>query len=313
MNLADAVKLPPGLEGRFSIVNFLPTAAGVVGVLVLAWARIGDRLSFKQAWKTAQGLTASQIILLIAAVLFIAVVLQPFQLALVRVLEGIWPRWLGPVERALSAWHRRRRCTLERETVIPLAEAGDEQRVRTAGIADLELRTRYSLASNGIRPTRLGNCLAAMEYRSGRDYGIDAVVAWPRLYPLLGPATKALVDDRRNSVDISARLAVTMFVAGLVALVPLWGTGAWMLLAVAFLGVSRLAYLACVQAAAGYGETVQAAFDLHRFALLEASRLPLPRDRAEELIINRHLSDLWRQGAPLPADLRYAHPEEKRP
>jgi hypothetical protein len=311
MNLADSLKLPAGLEGRFSIVNFLPTAAGALGLLVLVWARIGDQLSFRRAWKTAEGLSASQIVLLIVAVLFVAVVFQPFQLVLVRWLEGDWPVWLRPVEWPLSAWHRSLRRRLELRTLIPAADAGDERRVRSAGIVDLKLRVRYSLAPPVIRPTRLGNCLAAMEYRSGRDYGLDAVVAWPRLYPLLSAPTKALVDDRRNSLDISARLAVTAFVAGVLALIPLWGTGSWLLLLLVFFGISRLAYLASVQAAIAYGEAVQAAFDLHQFALLEASRLHLPDGPDAGKALNRQLSDLWRQGAPLPANLQYSHPDKE--
>ncbi len=48
-----------------------------------------------------------------------------------------------------------------------------------------------------LRPTLPGNVLAAVESRAGEPYGLDAVVAWPRLYPLLGEGVKAVVDDRR--------------------------------------------------------------------------------------------------------------------
>ena len=44
-----------------------------------------------------------------------------------------------------------------------------------------------------VRATGLGNALAAMEDSAGAAYGLDAVVAWPRLYPLLGDKVRAVV------------------------------------------------------------------------------------------------------------------------
>jgi hypothetical protein len=65
-----------------------------------------------------------------------------------------------------------------------------------AGVAGLKLRQRFPIPDHLVKATRLGNLLAATEDRAGRDYGLDAVVAWPRLYPLLGAEIKVIVDDR---------------------------------------------------------------------------------------------------------------------
>jgi hypothetical protein len=311
MNPSDFLKLPAGLDGRFSIVDYLPTAGGVLGLLVLFWARSGDQLSFRQAWRTAEALSFRQIMLLAVAVLFAALLIHPFQLRIIRLLEGDWPRWLGWAGRPFGYWNRWRMARLERKTVVVVDQASDLDAVRAAGEASIRLRLRYPMAEHLIRPTRLGNALAAMEYRSGRDYGLDAVVAWPRLYTVLSEQVKAVVDDRRDSLDIAGRLAVTAFVLGLVAVIPLWGTGLWLLLLLVPVLVSRLSYLACVQAAMAYGEAVQVAFDLHRFDLLRSCHVALPENPRTEQALNRGLCDLWRQGAPLPAELRYDHPDQE--
>jgi len=66
-----------------------------------------------------------------------------------------------------------------------------------------------------LQPTKLGNVLAAMQDSAGRPYGFDAVTAWPRLYPVLSEQCRTLVDDRRDTLDASVRLAATMTVTAL--------------------------------------------------------------------------------------------------
>ena len=53
-------------------------------------------------------------------------------------------------------------------------------------IAGARLRRRFPLPDHLVRPTALGNALSAMEDSAGRDYGLDAVIVWPRLYVVLG-------------------------------------------------------------------------------------------------------------------------------
>lgn len=59
--------------------------------------------------------------------------------------------------------------------------------------------------------------------------------------------------------------------------------------------VAWLAYSAAIQAAIACGESVAAAFDPHRFALLIALHLPLPADRAAEYAQNNTLSTFLRR------------------
>jgi hypothetical protein len=65
-----------------------------------------------------------------------------------------------------------------------------------------------------------------------------------------------------------------------------------------------------ISAAIAYGVTLDAAFDLHRFDLLEALHLPLPLDRKTERIFNKDLSDSLRQGVQV--NFRYTHGVQER-
>ncbi|MGW6443149.1 hypothetical protein [Lentzea sp. NPDC055074] len=296
--------LNDAMSGRFVLVNYLPTAAGAICVLVLVWAGApGPRLDFGTAWRTAGRIGVGEAFVLVLAVTLLSLLVQPLQLALVRLLEGGWPRFTaGP----FRWWQRRRRGRLARA-----AQAGSEDpaEVQRAGQAAVLLRQRFPHAGHLVRPTALGNVLTAMEDHAGRAYGLDAVVVWPRLYPVLGDQVRAVVSDRRDSMDLAARLAVTLGLTAVVSAVLLHRTGWWLLLSLGLLLAARLAYRGCVQAALAYGEAVEAAFDLHRFDLYRALHLPLPADVEAEKEDNRRLSAFWRQGRPV--KFEYQHDEEE--
>ncbi|WP_049580480.1 hypothetical protein [Streptomyces sp. SBT349] len=323
MSLASAVRPPAELAGgrRHFLVGHLPLLASALFLLVLLWsgaraweAPADGRPSLDAAWTTAAALGAGELVVLTLGVTVAAILLHPFQLALVRLLEGGWPRRLGgrwAGERAVRR-HLARKRAWEKAAALPPGdpEALTEEQVRQAGLAGRELRRRYPLPDHLVRPTALGNALAAMEDGAGRPYGLDAVAAWPRIYPVLGDRTRALVDDGRDSVDAAARMAVVMAAAFLASAVLLARCGGWLALSLPPLVAAWLSYRGAVQAALAYGESVHVAFDLHRLDLLAALRLERPEGPAAERALNRQLSDLWRQGVPLDPALRYtAEPE----
>ncbi len=291
--------------GRFLLVGYLPAAASALFVLVLVWAgaplgpRGGDHLSFKHAWTVASGLSVGEVVLLVIGVTLIAAVLAPLQLSLMRVLEGGWPRFLGS-GLALKLQRRRRDRLVMAGALPDLTPAT----VVRAGRAAARLRRRFPLPDHLLRPTALGNALAAMEDLAGRDYGLDAVVAWPRLYPLLGEPVRAVVDDRRDIMDAAGRLAVTAAVTALVTVGLTWDAAWWWLLALVPAVLAVVAYSGAVAAAVAYGEAVRAAFDLHRFDLLTPLRLPMPADPAAERAQNQELCGMWRQGVPFTGPYR---------
>jgi hypothetical protein len=304
-NLAE----PTGevFSGRFFLVSYLPTYAAAVFILVLIWAGAPGTVQFDQAWHTAAKLGVGEIILIAIAIILGALLVHPLQLPMVRMLEGYWPRWLRTLGWPLRRLHTWRRSRLANRAELNEPEPS-EAAIQRAGAAGTQLRLRYP-DTDQVLPTSLGNVLAAMEARAGRAYGWDAVVAWPRLYPVLSTGIRDVVDDRRNTLDTCARMTVTFGATTIIAAALLGGSGWWLLLFVP-LGITMAAYLGAVYAAVAYGEAVEAAFDLHRFDLLKVLHLPLPDDRKAEKAANEALCDLWRQGSPIL--LTYQHDQPSR-
>lgn len=298
-----------GVGLRFNLVGLLPLAVLSVFVLVLAWSgAFTGSPDLSEAVQEAVELATADAVLLVIAVLALAVILQPLQLSLVRCLEGYWGGgWIGGfLSQVGVSRHRARRRRLEAATRTT-REVTEAERRRMSNAA-WQLRRSYP-SEPRLLPTTLGNVLRAAEDRAGGRYGLDAVVVWPRLYPLLPEGVTSVLADQRNQLDLTARFCVVFLAGAVLSLVALLGDGWWLTVPCAALLLAWLAYRSSVAAAAAYGETIQSAFDLHRFDLLEALHLSLPADRESERKANRELSDFLRQG--LPINLRYSHPDRE--
>ncbi|BEL03527.1 hypothetical protein Q0Z83_017180 [Actinoplanes sichuanensis] len=308
----DALANPPDVlaSPRFFRTAYLPTYAVAVFLIALVWAGApGQRVHFDDAWATAKDLGVLEAVLIALAVVLVAVVLQPLQTSLVRLLEGDFPRWLG------ASLRQRRHVTLrtrmaERATAALTAavQSGQQRLINEAGEASARLRSRYP-AEHAVRATRLGNVLAATADTAGQDHGLDPIVVWPHLYPLLGENIRGVVDDLRDALDAAVRMCVVTALTSIAAAgLLVWRSGWWTLLALVPLGISVLSYAGAVRAAVAYGAGVRAGLDLHRFDLRTALHLPLPRNPAAERIANEELCDLLRQGVPLRGS--YEHPPQ---
>ncbi|SPT60876.1 hypothetical protein [Actinomadura madurae] len=305
MKLDAVLKAPSdsGFGRRFVLIGYFPVYAAALWLLTLVWAGAWGPLEFGSAWRTAAGLGLGEVLLLVLALTIVAVVLQPFQLAMMRMLEGTGP-WL-PFSSLLLRGQKRRRNRL-REDAAPSGPAPAQEEIQRAGEKGHELRRRFPAPDHLLRPTALGNALTAMEDGAGRHYGVDAVVAWPRLYPLLGERVRELVDDRRDGLDLAARMAVTLAVTAVATGVLLLGSGWWWPLALVPAALAWLSYRGAVHAALAYAETVSVAFDLHRAELFGALRVKLPKDLKEERALNEDWCDHWRQGVPLDEAMEFA-------
>ncbi|WP_327317618.1 hypothetical protein [Streptomyces sp. NBC_01235] len=294
------------LTGRFFVTGFLPVflVAGYVWLLISAGAASG-RPDFTAAWHHASSLTIAQIMLALVGVILVAVLLTPLQAGTMRLLQGQLPK---PLVEAGRAWQRhlrtRQQAALGR--LLAASDDPDHASVQRAGRLSARLLRRYPAEPRELGPTALGNTLAAMEDSAGSQYGYDAVVAWPRLYPVLDPATRAIVDDRRTALDACARLCTAFAVAALVSLGLLADDGPWLTLVLVPSGLAWLSYASAIRSAEAYALAVEVAFDLNRFALYEALHLPLPENAAAERELNRRLCLQWRQG--VPADFTYRPP-----
>jgi hypothetical protein len=311
VKIDGTIQVPGALSsGRFFRTGYLPTYGAAFFLLILIWAGSPySQVDFSQAWRTARQSDGTQVLLIVLVVALTALLLQPLQLAMVRVLEGGFPRWLGSGLACKAQLRRKRRLETRIQDNIDdalqldrPADANEQKAsIQKAGAVSGQLRSRFPTPDYLIRGTALGNALAATEASAGAAYGLDAVVVWPRLYPLLGDPVRAIVDDLRDSLDAAARMAATGALTTVAAVALLaWRSGWLTLLALAPLAVATLAYFGAVQAAIAYGTAVHVAFDLHRFDLLRALRLEVPTEQGMEKVINAALGDFFRQGIPAP-------------
>jgi hypothetical protein len=211
-----------------------------------------------------------------------------------RMLEGYWPRRLAPLRRRLvgriaaqsavdaEAWQQ-----LAPTVFDDPAKATADELMEFARV-DQRLRRRPS-AANRLMPTRIGNILRASETRPYDKYGLDAVVAWSRLWLLLPDATRQELVAARGGLNSAVAAAV-------------WGVmfcafAAWTPFAVP---VGLIVAACAVQwwvpsRAAIFGDLVEASYDVHCMALYDHLRWPLPGNPAEEHEEGQRLTTyLWR-------------------
>ena len=289
---------------RVTLIGLLPTAMLALFILALVWGGApSDPPSIGRFVDHLDTLSTTEVLLGFLALLGVAILSQPLQLPLVRLLEGYWPSAADSVAQARRSAHRARRARLEAAQLLTADDAGsgaDNASVREARVqAAWRLRKLYP-PDPLVMPTALGNALRAAEDRAGRRYGLDTVVVWPRLYPLLSERVLAIVDDERTQLDVAVRFSVVLLVAALASL-GLLITHGWLLVVPAgLLVLAWLAYRAAVGAAIAYGEGLETAFDLHRFDLLRGLHLPLPAGSDEERALNAQVTAFLLQGQQVP-------------
>jgi hypothetical protein len=292
------------VSSRFNLVGLAPSAllATAAGALVASGAFSGvPSLHLLLA-------RAGEVNIFIASVIFLvvfcaALVLQPFQLPLVRILEGYWED--VPVLRKLRyigiEINRRRRWKIN---VI-------------RGRKDLGRRL-YPPASQDLLPTRLGNVLRSAERQAGQQHGFsDAVEMLPRIYPYISPPLAQNVRDARDDLDTACRMCVVLWTIALGSGCTLTADGAVAASAGAWLAVPFIAavfgvfsYRAAIRCAGEYGRTLYYVFDLHRRDLIRALGYVPPEDPGEERRLIEAITRWLVSGIPAPAKHREKLPPD---
>lgn len=281
-----------GKLGEQWIAAFLQPALAFWSVGLLAWVyhQADGWKALLDEWNKL-GSTEAQLAVLIGALLTIlasSFVMQWAQDWLLRFLEGYWPRWLN----IASGWLRKKtsnRLAAKMARWQTLAEKVDSQggdlfclppaeREEYARL-DREILLLYPPTQTptqpeDVLPTPLGNRLKAAETHAGARYGLEAIIAWPRLWPLLPEAMRIDVAEARAHLNAAVRLI------GWGMLACLWTFWAWWALPLGIV-VGVLAWSRALSAAETYGDLLRAAFDLHRFDLYKTLYWPLPRKTGE--------------------------------
>jgi hypothetical protein len=310
-----------------TLVNVLPPALLSVIVFVLIAAGAPDVPSAAELVMTLKDFGGAQVALLFLGVLVVALILQPFQIAVVQLLEGYWVG--NPLSRfdrpslAKKAFdigvelQRRRyrflRLLSEASEEEPSERSSNDAGDGADGRSDLvssplhteraewagdELRL-YPEEESRLMPTRLGNVLRSAEDRAGGRYGLMTNVVYPRLYSLLSDRLAAGIASSNDQLDMAAHLCVTLAASSLVSVALLlpngWRSNVWwMAVPVASAVLCWLSYRAAIRAAESQSRLLETAFDLHRFDLLSALHYGLPGDPWSEYQFNSQLSRFLR-------------------
>ncbi|MGH3195968.1 MAG: hypothetical protein ACRDOH_26320 [Streptosporangiaceae bacterium] len=224
-----------------------------------------------------------------------AVLVDRMATPLLRLLEGYWPSWTGPLRRRLInraatraaaqalAWQR------AYSAIQPPATPTADQ---LANYARLERhRRRHPAAPGYFLPTPIGNILRAAERRPADKYGLDTVTVWPHLWLLLPETTRQELRVVRTSLDTAVAAATwgllfCVFTPFTPLVVPIG-------LAVATVAVT----IVLPARAQAFGDLIEAAYDLYRTGLYQQLRWPLPANPAEEHAYGQQLTAYLRRGS----------------
>lgn len=217
-----------------------------------------------------------------------AIVAELFVLRTLQLAEGYWPRWL--------LWLRRRSIDRQRTEVRTARQELEDLRKRYKNLNEDDLQRYDELVQQFViqlpkddarlMPTTLGNVLAAAESRPGDKYGLDALVCWPRLWLVIPDAVRGELVEARSVLNAWAR-------AGLWSgLFVIWAVWAWWALPAGVLA-TVLVYRELRSKGSTYGKLFESAFDVHRPALYQSLRWPMPTnpmaEREEGLAITQYL------------------------
>jgi hypothetical protein len=283
---------------RFNIVGLVPSVllAVNIGVLIASGSFAGVP-SVHLLLLRSREVDVLDASLLFFVVFSIALVVHPFQLLLVRILEGYWDE--TPVLRKIKfvgmEINRRRWAKFRRES------------------DDTELLSRlYPRFTPEFLPTRLGNVLRAAERRAGRQHGFTRPgEMFPRIYPYVSAALSLGISSARDTLDTACRMCVVLwtlaFLDGIVLLadgaLPA-SYGAWLGLPVAAALLAWLSYRAAVRAAGAYGRFLFYVFDLHRQDLIRALGYEPPERASDEVELAEKITAWLVNDGPAPEQYR---------
>lgn len=210
-------------------------------------------------------------------------VMEVLQRGILRGLEGYWP---GPLQRPLLKRVARVRRTVasERQEWETLAATYEhhtpQERLR---YRQLDRKLAYIPENDHqLKPTIIGNVLAAAESYPWARYGLASVLMWPRLWLVMDEGSRNEVTSARNRLNVAVKLF------GWSALSLVWVVWAWWALLVASSGL-LITYRLAVGAAGGYGELIKSSFDvchrslLQRVGLLKEGEAFVPYERGRSL------------------------------
>jgi hypothetical protein len=216
---------------------------------------------------------------------------QRFDLAVLRLLQGYWGLFFKPLTERLKRYHYQRRLRLRNRFGIlsqkPIHTLKPEQREAFLKL-DWQL-AQIPLQANLTMATPLGNLLRSAEQKPYDRYGLDTVICWPSLWLLLPEHARKELETARDNLNTMVRLWFWCI------LFIVWSPWALWIIPAALFAAGFVYYQWIIPAAAIYADLLVAAFTLYRTELYKALRWPLPKTPAEEKALGLQITEyLWR-------------------
>lgn len=220
------------------------------------------------------------ILVLIVIVLVLSYLIYNFQFSITRLYEGYWPHIgiLRLIRERRTRLYRRRWNYLRAQTRrgSNLTDAEKDEITQ-------QLLTLYPPQAHldQMMPTRLGNILRASEMYALDRYGLNSVIIWTRLNPLLTDKSAIPLGDSKIAIDFMLLMSI---LAPIITIIwcPLLAffTNNLGLFLVCGLGwpLAWICYQNAIQRSLDYSEELKAIFDLNRQELLKALNRPIPSD-----------------------------------
>lgn len=293
---------------RLLTVNFAPCAVFVTCLYALVRAgSFSGRSDWHAVVPAELSTLVGALLLITACTAVLALLLHPFQVRAVRVLEGYWDRWTGTAGLAgvLVEVQRRRWEALRGRA----EETTRDERARRVQ-ADARRRLALHPPAEVLLPTALGNALRAGELSAGERYGLTTLSSWPRVYLQVSNRMSEVLSSARDALDAAVNLCWSFLALTAASVVALHEEPSQWWLCGTSLVSAAVAYKGAVIAAQTYAGLMHVVYDLHRFDLLEAMHYQLPADREAEEEVFVQISDLF--NGQRPPDLGYEHRDEQR-
>ena len=314
--------------GRLVAVHLLPTAVLAVVVWVTVHARAFDDDKKGLHWSdlfTNFEVNTGAVLLFIAALFVLAALLQPFDVAAVRLLEGYWEgNRVGDIAANLFASRHRRRVQKadralqagrelylkqvrkklsnsdeqddEQNNPVDEQTNADRKRWRIEQRADRarKVRPKYPPQASDVLPTMLGNVLRTAERRAGERYYLPTVETLARVCEHLSERLGAAYDAAVDALHAAAMMTISTAAAAVVSVAAFHDDPGLWWVPIVLVVTSALSYRGAIVAAAQYGTFMDIAYDFHRFDLIKALHLDLPANTEEERKLGEELEKFWK-------------------
>ncbi|HMV44897.1 MAG TPA: hypothetical protein PK079_25505 [Leptospiraceae bacterium] len=220
--------------------------------------------------------------------IFLCYLLYAYNHLLIRFIEGYTLRnFLGSFELGfLNKYY---------ELKESLSKASEKDKIA----AIEKLHFEFPVQEELILPTRLGNIIAAFENYSFDKYGIDAVLLWPRMIPILEKENYLnIIAQEKGIFDFLLNLFYVILASGLLVMSSFSynhnGSGLFFSFIITLISLYVI-YNGLISSAIAWGNTIKVSFDLYRNQLWKQLRLTMNCSIDDELVIWREFSRFIRE------------------